>query len=147
MDKQNTLGGFEAVLDSFIPKTDGEQTIEDLENQLNNEDEEELEPGEDKIEDPVIAKMKKDKVIETKDEPEEEEEDIEPTEPIEKPKKEDKHETKEDNENDTDFEESGVVSSFFGAIADKLGWDVNDEEEVPQDVESLIGYFKNKIEE
>ena len=147
MDKQNTLGGFEAVLDSFIPKTEGEQTIEDLENQLNNEDEEELEPGEGKIEDPVIAKMKKDKVIETKEEPEEEEEDIEPTEPIEKPKKEDKHETKEDNENDTDFEESGVVSSFFGAIADKLGWDVNDEEEVPQDVESLIGYFQNKIEE
>lgn len=143
----NTLGGFEAIFDSFIPKTDEETNIDELKNTVDNEIDEE-----DKIEDPVIAKMKKDSKIEKKEEEEEEEEEID--EPIEEDdddnKKRKTNRRAEVNNTDEHIEEtneSAVVTGFFGAIAEKLGWDIDDEEEIPQDVESLIDYFQNKIEE
>ena len=143
----NTLGGFEAIFDSFIPKTDEETNIDELKNTVDNEIDEE-----DKIEDPIIAKMKKDSKIENKEEEEEEEEEID--EPIEEDdddnKKRKTNRRAEVNNTDEHIEEtneSAVVTGFFGAIAEKLGWDIDDEEEIPQDVESLIDYFQNKIEE
>ena len=143
----NTLGGFEAIFDSFIPKTDEETNIDELKNTVDNEIDEE-----DKIEDPVIAKMKKDSKIENKEEEEEEEEEID--EPIEEDdddnKKRKTNRRAEVNNTDEHIEEtneSAVVTGFFGAIAEKLGWDIQDEEDIPQDVESLIDYFQNKIEE
>lgn len=146
-NKTNTLGGFEAIFDSFIPKTDEETNIDELKNTVDNEIDEE-----DKIEDPVIAKMKKDSKIENKEEEEEEEEEID--EPIEEDnddnKKRKTNRRAEVNNTDEHIEEtneSAVVTGFFGAIAEKLGWDIDDEEEIPQDVESLIDYFQNKIEE
>lgn len=146
-NKTNTLGGFEAIFDSFIPKTDEEANIDELKNTVDNEIDEE-----DKIEDPIIAKMKKDSKIENKEEEEEEEEEID--EPIEEDdddnKKRKTNRRAEVNNTDEHIEEtneSAVVTGFFGAIAEKLGWDIDDEEEIPQDVESLIDYFQNKIEE
>ena len=146
-NKTNTLGGFEAIFDSFIPKTDEETNIDELKNTVDNEIDEE-----DKIEDPIIAKMKKDSKIENKEEEEEEEEEID--EPIEEDnddnKKRKTNRRAEVNNTDEHIEEtneSAVVTGFFGAIAEKLGWDIDDEEEIPQDVESLIDYFQNKIEE
>ena len=143
----NTLGGFEAIFDSFIPKTDEEHNVEELKNELDNDFEED-----DKIEDPVIAKMKKDSKIVKEEEEEEEEEEIED------PKNDDNDDNKKRKTNrraevnNTDehikeTNESAVITGFFGAIAEKLGWDIDDEEEIPQDVESLIDYFQNKIEE
>ena len=143
----NTLGGFEAIFDSFIPKTDEEHNVEELKNELDNDFEED-----DKIEDPVIAKMKKDSKIVKEEEEEEEEEEIED------PKNDDNDDNKkrktnrraEVNNTDEHIEETNesvVVTGFFGAIAEKLGWDIDDKEEIPQDVESLIDYFQNKIEE
>ena len=143
----NTLGGFEAIFDSFIPKTDEEHNVEELKNELDNDFEED-----DKIEDPVIAKMKKDSKIVKEEEEEEEEEEIED------PKNDDNDDNKkrktnrraEVNNTDEHIEEtneSAVVTGFFGAIAEKLGWDIQDEEDIPQDVESLIEFFQNKIEE
>ena len=143
----NTLGGFEAIFDSFIPKTDEETNIDELKNTVDNEIDEE-----DKIEDPIIAKMKKDSKIENKEEEEEEEEEID--EPIEEDDDDNKkHKTNKRTKTDVtdnnseETNESEVVTGFFGVIAEKLGWDIDDEEEIPQDVESLIDYFQNKIEE
>ena len=143
----NTLGGFEAIFDSFIPKTDEEHNVEELKNELDNDFEED-----DKIEDPVIAKMKKDSKIVKEEEEEEEEEEID--EPIEEDDDDNKkHKTNKRTKTDAtdnnseETNESAVVTGFFGAIAEKLGWDIQDEEDIPQDVESLIDYFQNKIEE
>lgn len=143
----NTLGGFEAIFDSFIPKTDEETNIDELKNTVDNEIDEE-----DKIEDPVIAKMKKDSKIENKEEEKEEEEEID--EPVEEDDDDNKkHKTNKRTKTDAtdnnseETNESEVVTGFFGAIAEKLGWDIQDEEDIPQDVESLIEFFQNKIEE
>ncbi len=146
MDKHNTLGGFEAIMDSFVPKSMDELNNTPQENIENNEDD--IEPGDGKINDPVVAKMKADKNIKPKSEEvaKDNEDEIEDLN-LNKQEENDgpKHNTKstENNENN----EAEVVSSFFGALADKLGWDIAEDEEVPQNVESLISYFQDVIEE
>lgn len=144
-NKTNTLGGFEAIFDSFIPKTEEELNLEETKETLENLDIDD-ETGE-KIEDPVIAKMKKEKKVTTKETEEEEEEKIEEeeeTKPVKTTKKE-KDEDTVDNSFEEDNEAS-IVEGFFGAMAEKLGWDIDDEEETPKDVDSLIAYFQNIIE-
>lgn len=143
-NKTNTLGGFEAIFDSFIPKTEEELNIEETKETLENLDIDD-ESGE-KIEDPVIAKMKKEKkvTVEESEEKEEEIEEEEETKPVKTTKKE-KNEDIVDNSSEQDNEAS-IVEGFFGAMAEKLGWDIDDEEETPKDVDSLITYFQNIIE-
>ena len=150
MEKENkqVLGGFETILDGFIPKTEQEDAIEDFKNNLEDEE---------KIEDPVIAKMKKDKNLKTEqEEPTEEdgkesEEQEEEEEPIKKaktttsPKQEE--EQQEEQKVGEQPEESEMVSGFFNAIAEKLGWEGITEEETPNTVEDLINYFSDIIEQ
>lgn len=140
MDKQqNTLGGFEAILDSFIPNPDKFNqeidepiTDEELDAIKNNSKKKVEEPEEEIIDDPK--------------ETEEEEEIIE--EPKRKPGRPKKEEVIEEPEEDDDNTES-VVSGFFDAMAEKLGWEFSEEEleSKPKDVDQLIEYFQNIIEE
>lgn len=148
-ETKNVLGGFEAIFDSFIPKTETESEIDNLKNIINDEKEED-----DKIEDPVIAKMKKDKAINTDSEEEEqkEEQPIENTESEEeeeeikrKPGRPRKDESTE--EEPITEPEQEMVTNFYDAIAEKLGWEDVTDEEKPKDVESLIDYFSKIIEE
>lgn len=148
-ETKNVLGGFEAIFDSFIPKTETESEIDNLKNIINDEKEED-----DKIEDPVIAKMKKDKAINTdsEEEKQKEEQTIENIESEEeeeeikrKPGRPRKDETTEE-ELITEPEQE-MVTNFYDAIAEKLGWEDVTDEEKPKDVESLIDYFSKIIEE
>ena len=148
-ETKNVLGGFEAIFDSFIPKTETESEIDNLKNIINDEKEED-----DKIEDPVIAKMKKDKAINTDSEEEEqkEEQTIENTDSEEeeeeikrKPGRPRKDESTE--EEPITEPEQEMVTNFYDAIAEKLGWEDVTDEEKPKDVESLIDYFSKIIEE
>lgn len=148
-ETKNVLGGFEAIFDSFIPKTETESEIDNLKNIINDEKEED-----DKIEDPVIAKMKKDKAINTdsEEEKQKEEQTIENIESEEeeeeikrKPGRPRKDETTEE-ELVTEPEQE-MVTNFYDAIAEKLGWEDVTDEEKPKDVESLIDYFSKIIEE
>lgn len=148
-ETKNVLGGFEAIFDSFIPKTETESEIDNLKNIINDEKEED-----DKIEDPVIAKMKKDKAISTDSEEEEqkEEQTIENTDSEEeeeeikrKPGRPRKDESTE--EEPITEPEQEMVTNFYDAIAEKLGWEDVTDEEKPKDVESLIDYFSKIIEE
>lgn len=148
-ETKNVLGGFEAIFDSFIPKTETESEIDNLKNIINDEKEED-----DKIEDPVIAKMKKDKAISTDSEEEEqkEEQTIENTDSEEeeeeikrKPGRPRKDESTE--EEPITEPEQEMVTNFYDAIAEKLGWEDVTDEEKPKDVESLIDYFSKLIEE
>lgn len=95
---------------------------------------------------------------------EEEEEQEEPKKPT-KAKKESTKETKskekieeqstEDTEDDNDNEEhttedpadTEVITSFFNALSEKMGWELDDEDEVPSTAEELIEYFQEVIEE
>lgn len=155
MDKKMTLGGFEAVLDSFIPNPDGgfrnsnvDENINVNADEFESLDDEELE---DIKNNNIEVKNKKEKPVEEDTEEEEiEEEDIE-DKPKRKPGRPRKEETieeeTEEEEGVEDNNEENVVTNFFDAMAEKLNWEFEEGEEKPKSVDELINYFQNVIEE
>lgn len=156
MDKKMTLGGFEAVLDSFIPNPDGGFRNSNIDENVNvNADEFESlddEELEDIKNNNIEVKNKKEKPVEEQDTEEEEieEEDIE-DKPKRKPGRPRKEETiEEETEEEEDIEdnnEENVVTNFFDAMAEKLNWEFEEGEDKPKNVDELINYFQNVIEE
>lgn len=156
MDKKMTLGGFEAVLDSFIPNPDGgfrnsnvDENVNVNADEFESLDDEELE---DIKNNNIEVKNKKEKPVEEQDTEEEEieEEDIE-DKPKRKPGRPRKEETieeeTEEEEEVEDNNEENVVTNFFDAMAEKLNWEFEEGEEKPKNVDELINYFQNVIEE
>lgn len=155
MDKKMTLGGFEAVLDSFIPNPDGgfrnsnvDENVNVNADEFESLDDEELE---DIKNNNIEVKNKKEKPVEEGTEEEEiEEEDIE-NKPKRKPGRPRKEETiEEEAEEEEDIEdnnEGNVVTNFFDAMAEKLNWEFEEDEDKPKNVDELINYFQNVIEE
>ena len=156
MDKKMTLGGFEAVLDSFIPNPDGGFRNSNIDENVNvNADEFESlddEELEDIKKNNIEVKNKKEKPVEEQDTEEEEieEEDIE-DKPKRKPSRPRKEETIEEEieeeEGVEDNNEENVVTNFFDAMAEKLNWEFEEDEDKPKSVDELINYFQNVIEE
>lgn len=155
MDKKMTLGGFEAVLDSFIPNPDGGFRNSNIDENVNvNADEFESlddEELEDIKKNNIEVKNKKENPVEEGTEEEEiEEEDIE-DKPKRKPGRPRKEETiEEEAEEEEDIEdnnEENVVTNFFDAMAEKLNWEFEEDEDKPKSVDELINYFQNVIEE
>lgn len=160
MDKKMTLGGFEAVLDSFIPNLDGgfrnlnvDENINVNADEFESLDDEELE---DIKNNNIEVKNKKEKPVEEDTEEEEiEEEDIEdkPKRKPGRPRKEEtieeetEEEETEEEEEIEDNNEENVVTNFFDAMAEKLNWEFEEGEDKPKNVDELINYFQNVIEE
>lgn len=156
MDKKMTLGGFEAVLDSFIPNPDGGFRNSNIDENVNvNADEFESlddEELEDIKNNNIEVKNKKEKPVEEQDTEEEEieEEDIEDKlkrKPGRPRKEETIEEETEEEEEVEDNNEENVVTNFFDAMAEKLNWEFEEGEEKPKSVDELINYFQNVIEE
>lgn len=155
MDKKMTLGGFEAVLDSFIPNPDGgfrnsnvDENVNVNADEFESLDDEELE---DIKNNNIEVKNNKENPVEEDTEEEEiEEEDIE-DKPKRKPGRPRKEETieeeTEEEEEVEDNNEENVVTNFFDAMAEKLNWEFEEGEEKPKSVDELINYFQNVIEE
>lgn len=155
MDKKMTLGGFEAVLDSFIPNPDGGFRNSNIDENVNvNADEFESlddEELEDIKKNNIEVKNNKENPVEEDTEEEEiEEEDIE-DKPKRKPGRPRKEETieeeTEEEEEVEDNNEENVVTNFFDAVAEKLNWEFEEGEDKPKSVDELINYFQNVIEE
>lgn len=156
MDKKMTLGGFEAVLDSFIPNPDGGFRNSNIDENVNvNADEFESlddEELEDIKKNNIEVKNNKENPVEEQDTEEEEieEEDIE-DKPKRKPGRPRKEETieeeTEEEEEVEDNNEENVVTNFFDAMAEKLNWEFEEGEDKPKSVDELINYFQNVIEE
>lgn len=147
----NTLNGFEVFEDFMMPgsnvnnnrMTGNENEFEGASEELTDEELEELRKGnkgnkeeEEDVDDPKNKPSKKSKP-EDNEEEEEEEEDNEPN---------------NDPNNDIDNNqgediESNAVTSFFEALSDKMGWELDEDEEIPQTPEELVEYFKDVIEE
>ncbi len=155
MDKKMTLGGFEAVLDSFIPNPDGgfrnsnvDENVNVNADEFESLDDEELE---DIKKNNIEVKNKKENPVEEGTEEEEiEEGDIE-DKPKRKPGRPRKEETieeeTEEEEEVEDNNEENVVTNFFDAVAEKLNWEFEEGEDKPKNVDELINYFQNVIEE
>lgn len=155
MDKKMILGGFEAVLDSFIPNPDGgfrnsnvDENVNVNADEFESLDDEELE---DIKKNNIEVKNNKENPVEEDTEEEEiEEGDIE-DKPKRKPGRPRKEETieeeAEEEEEIEDNNEENVVTNFFDAMAEKLNWEFEEDEDKPKSVDELINYFQNVIEE
>lgn len=155
MDKKMTLGGFEAVLDSFIPNPDGGFRNSNIDENVNVDADEFESLDDEELEDikknNIEVKNKKENPVEEGTEEEEiEEEDIE-NKPKRKPGRPRKEETieeeAEEEEEVEDNNEENVVTNFFDAMAEKLNWEFEEGEDKPKNVDELINYFQNVIEE
>lgn len=156
MDKKMTLGGFEAVLDSFIPNPDGgfrnsnvDENVNVNADEFESLDDEELE---DIKNNNIEVKNKKEKPVEEQDTEEEEiEEEVIEDKSKRKPGRPRKEETieeeTEEEEGVEDNNEENVVTNFFDAMAEKLNWEFEEDEDKPKSVDELINYFQNVIEE
>lgn len=121
-----------------------ENEFEGASEELTDEELEELRKGnkgnkeeEEDVDDPKNKPSKKSKPEDNEEEEEEEKEDNEPN---------------NDPNNDIDNNqgediESNAVTSFFEALSDKMGWELDEDEEIPQTPEELVEYFKDVIEE
>lgn len=155
MDKKMTLGGFEAVLDSFIPNPDGGFRNSNIDENVNVDADEFESLDDEELEDikknNIEVKNKKENPVEEGTEEEEiEEGDIE-DKPKRKPGRPRKEETieeeAEEEEEIEDNNEENVVTNFFNAMAEKLNWEFEEDEDKPKSVDELINYFQNVIEE
>lgn len=150
-----TLGGFEAVLDSFIPNPDGGFRNSNIDENVNVDADEFESLDDEELEDikknNIEVKNKKENPVEEGTEEEEiEEGDIE-DKPKRKPGRPRKEETieeeAEEEEEIEDNNEENVVTNFFDAMAEKLNWEFEEGEDKPKNVDELINYFQNVIEE
>lgn len=155
MDKKMTLGGFEAVLDSFIPNPDGGFRNSNIDENVNVDADEFESLDDEELEDikknNIEVKNKKENPVEEGTEEEEiEEGDIEdkPKRKPGRPRKEEIiEEEAEEEEEIEDNNEENVVTNFFDAMAEKLNWEFEEDEDKPKSVDELINYFQNVIEE
>ena len=151
MEKEtNTLGGFEAILDSFIPNPDGglrDTKIEDVD-PIDDDDLDNIKKNQtDPIAKQVASKTNDDDddddIVDDNDD---NDDDIVEESTKRKPGRPKKEETIEEEIEDDDSE---VVTNFFDAMAEELGWEFDEEEtdSKPKNVSDLIKYFKTVIEE
>lgn len=153
MEKEtNTLGGFEAILDSFIPNPDGglrDTKIEDVD-PIDDDDLDNIKKNQtDPIAKQVASKNNDDDdddVIDDNDDDDDDDDDI-----IEEPVKRKSGRPKKEEviEEPIEEDDSEVVTNFFDAMAEELGWEFDEEEteSKPKNVSDLIKYFKTVIEE
>lgn len=145
-NNNNVLGGFETILDNFIPKTNEETKLNDLKQDIDSSSEP---TDKNVIEDPVIAKMRKDGNVDNDDVDENPDDQIDedPIEPAESKSSKTKNIQEPKQVDDDDESETEMITNFFDAMSEKLGWDEIDEESKPKDVESLLNYFSDIIEQ
>lgn len=148
-----TLNGFE-VFEDFLPGAN----VPKKETQQTEQEEEVINPdidaaGEELTDEELEAlrNPKKDKEDDNSTK-EDEKEDT----PAKKKTGKDKEVEKDDNstgedEGSTETEEmdddTNAVSAFFGVMAEKMGWELDEEDEVPSTPEELVDYFQAVIEE
>ena len=173
MDKNNnTLGGFETILDGIMP-TDPtkEPTKFGFDEGADELSDDEIEALKGKRAPSVNAvkgiKTSKSNTVATDDDDNDDDDDdddtnVEPTKKV-KPKKEDTKKENDDDDddsadddddndddNDGDDSQSEAIESLFDAISEEIGWefDENDPEDVkPKTVAELVKYFKDVIAE
>lgn len=139
-ENKNTLGGFEAIFDSFVPKVNKDEEI------INNDEnesitDEELEDIKNNAEEPALKQIK-----DKEDKKEKETKNVE--EQKEEPEVENKKDANKENiEESFEFNEEQMVGGFFDAMSERLGWEFGEDEQKPATIDSLIEYFQNIIEE
>ena len=140
-ETKNTLGGFEAIVDSFFPNFEKTPEIDIEDNDPVDDDD--LDDIKNQV-DPVANKVRK-QVQQNEEDEEDEDEPID--EPKRKPGRPKKEEVIEEPIEENEEDDSEVVTNFFDAMSEELGWEFEEGDEKPKNVSELINYFKTVIEE
>ena len=160
---KDTLNGFQAFFDTMNPNVgkDDNDKIDLSQNEPLTDEELDAIRNNSKPEDQPKAGKNKEKNQKEED-IEEEDETIEDDEIDEEPvnkketkkdkkdkstKEEDNNSEEDDNEDEPAFDEKNVVTGFFEVLSEKLGWSIDEDDEVPQTAEDLVKYFQDIIEE
>lgn len=144
-----TLNGFE-IFEDIMPggnvgnKTTVQQPMEEdtdiVSEELTDEELDKIRNNNGKDEDTTDTEEKSD------------EEDVQPKK-VKKDKneqaqvKDDVVDDEQEQDIDENTDETNSVTSFFEALSDRMGWEIEEDEEVPSTPEELVEYFKNVIEE
>lgn len=160
---KDTLNGFQAFFDTMNPnvgKNDNDK-IDLSQNEPLTDEELDAIRNNSKPEDQPKAGKNKEKNQKEED-IEEEDETIEDDEIDEEPvnkketkkdkkdkstKEEDDNSEEDDDEDEPVFDEKNVVTGFFEVLSEKLGWSIDEDDEIPQTAEELVKYFQDIIEE
>ena len=160
---KDTLNGFQAFFDTMNPnvgKNDNDK-IDLSQNEPLTDEELDAIRNNSKPEDQPKAGKNKEKNQKEED-IEEEDETIEDDEIDEEPvnkketkkdkkdkstKEEDDNSEEDDDEDEPAFDEKNVVTGFFEVLSEKLGWSIDEDDEIPQTAEELVKYFQDIIEE
>ena len=160
---KDTLNGFQAFFDTMNPNVgkDDNDKIDLSQNEPLTDEELDAIRNNSKPEDQPKAGKNKEKNQKEED-IEEDDETIEDDEIDEEPvnkketkkdkkdkstKEEDNNSEEDDNEDEPAFDEKNVVTGFFEVLSEKLGWSIDEDDEVPQTAEALVKYFQDIIEE
>ena len=142
-ETKNTLGGFEAIVDSFFPNFEKTPEIDIEDNDPIDDDD--LDDIKNQV-DPVANKVRKQ--VQQNEEEDEEDNDEPVDEPVKrKPGRPKKEEVIEEPIEEDEEDDSEVVTNFFDAMSEELGWEFEEGDEKPKNVSELINYFKTVIEE
>ena len=143
MDKSNNeeglLGGFKPILSAFSNDFD-EGTPFSFASEGDEElTDEEIEALKGKSAPPVLpVKEGKTKIDTVEEEEDEEDDDTIPTHT---------ESTESTEDEGSDEEPTETVTALFDAIAEELNWTMDEEDKKPTNVEDLVAYFKDVIEE
>ena len=160
---KDTLNGFQAFFDTMNPNVgkDDNDKIDLSQNEPLTDEELDAIRNNSKPEDQPKAGKNKEKNQKEED-IEEDDETIEDDEIDEEPvnkketkkdkkdkstKEEDDNSEEDDNEDEPAFDEKNAVTGFFEVLSEKLGWSIDEDDEVPQTAEDLVKYFQDIIEE
>ena len=160
---KDTLNGFQAFFDTMNPNVgkDDNDKIDLSQNEPLTDEELDAIRNNSKPEDQPKAGKNKEKNQKEED-IEEDDETIEDDEIDEEPvnkketkkdkkdkstKEEDDNSEEDDNEDEPAFDEKNAVTGFFEVLSEKLGWSIDEDDEIPQTAEDLVKYFQDIIEE
>ena len=160
---KDTLNGFQAFFDTMNPNVgkDDNDKIDLSQNEPLTDEELDAIRNNSKPEDQPKAGKNKEKNQKEED-IEEDDETIEDDEIDEEPvnkketkkdkkdkstKEEDNNSEEDDDEDEPAFDEKNVVTGFFEVLSEKLGWSIDEDDDVPQTAEDLVKYFQDIIEE
>lgn len=155
--EKNTLNGFEAIFDSLSFNTETEDDtkidLNDVAEELTDDELEELKNNDSKKN---KTKTKVEDVEDNEDDEVEEDDDSKSKKSTKTTKKEKEdivEETTDEEDNDDksadieDQDESKMVTGFFDALSEQLGWEDLEDEDKPKTAEELIAYFEEVIKE
>ena len=160
---KDTLNGFQAFFDTMNPNVgkDDNDKIDLSQNEPLTDEELDAIRNNSKPEDQPKAGKNKEKNQKEED-IEEDDETIEDDEIDEEPvnkketkkdkkdkstKEEDNNSEEDDDEDEPAFDEKNAVTGFFEVLSEKLGWSIDEDDEIPQTAEDLVKYFQDIIEE